>query len=221
VGLISPSLWFGIGCLLLIVGGVMLWWIEEDFEPTVQRTMLWRPYPACRIVGWSFVTFFVLFALFGLTYAPPPPPSLRGISLPMATLLVSGILALFSVIWWVVGWLLAHLVIVLHNLWIKFVVTPQDIDSREVEFKEMLRAARGVLDPDEIIERMRRRFHEDPTLTIRHFARALPRRNRLMSRPREQPGAEETNTACMRDRPGDCANISAANMAGGLLRPDN
>jgi hypothetical protein len=77
--------------------------------------MLWRPYPACRIVGWSFVAFFVLVALCGLTYAPPPPPSLRGISLPMATLLVSGILALFSVIWWVVGWLLAHLVIVLHN----------------------------------------------------------------------------------------------------------
>jgi hypothetical protein len=81
VGLISPSLWFGIGCLLLIVGGVMLWWIEEEDESTVQRTMLWRPYPACRIVGWSFVTFFVLFALFGLTYAPPPPPSLRGIPL--------------------------------------------------------------------------------------------------------------------------------------------
>jgi hypothetical protein len=25
----------------------------------------------------------------------------------------------------------------------------------------------------------------------------------------------------VRDRPSDCANISAANMAGGLLRPDN
>jgi hypothetical protein len=174
VGLLSPSLWFGIGCLLLIVGGVILWWIQEDFEPTVQRNMLWRPYPACRIVGWSFVTFFVLFALFGLTYTPPPPPSLRGIPLDIATLLVSGILALLSVIWWVVGWLLAHLVIVLHNLWIRFIVTPQDIDPREVEFREMLRAGRGAMDPDEIIERMRRRFHEDPTLTIRHFARALP-----------------------------------------------
>jgi hypothetical protein len=172
--LISPSLLFGIGCLLLFVGGIMLWWVEEDFESTVRRTMLWRPYPACRIVGWSFVTFFILFALVGLTYAPPPPPSLRGISLPVATLLVSGILALFSVIWWVVGWLLAHLVIVLHNLWIRFVVTPQDIDPREVEFKEMLRAGRAVMDPDEVIERMLRRFHEDPTLTIRHFARALP-----------------------------------------------
>jgi hypothetical protein len=92
----------------------------------------------------------------------------------MATLLVSGTLALFSVIWWVVGWLLAHLVVVLHNLWIRLVVMPQEIDPREVEFKEMLRAARAVMDPDEIIERMRRRFHEDPTLTIRHFARALP-----------------------------------------------
>jgi hypothetical protein len=69
VGLISPSLWFGISCLLLIVGGVILWWIQEEFEPTVQRNMLWRPYPACRIVGWSFVTFFILFALFGLTNA--------------------------------------------------------------------------------------------------------------------------------------------------------
>jgi len=174
VGLISPSLWFGIGCLLLIVGGVMLWWIEEDFESTVQRTMLWRPYPACRIVGWSFVTFFVLFALSGLTYAPLPLPSLRGISLPMATLLVSGALALFSVIWWVVGWLLAHLVIVLHNLWIRFVVTPQDLDPREVEFKEMLRAARKAMDAEELIERMLRRAHGDPNLTIRHFARALP-----------------------------------------------
>jgi hypothetical protein len=174
VGPISPSLWFGIGCLLLFVGGVMLCWIEEDFEPTVQRNMLWRPYPACRIVGWSFVAFFVLVALFGLAYAPPPPPSLSGISRPMATLLVSGTLALFSVIWWVVGWLLAHLVIVLHNLWIRFVVTPQELDPREVEFKEMLGAGRAVMDPDEIIERMRRRFHEDPTLTIRHFARALP-----------------------------------------------
>ena len=171
VELISPSLLFGIGCLLLFVGGFMLWWIEEDFESTVQRTMLWRPYPACRIVGWSFVTFFILFALFGLTYAPPLPPSLRGIPLHMATLLVSGILALFSVIWWVVGWLLAHLVIVLHNLWIRFVATPRDLDRREVEFKEMLRARWGVMDPDEIIERMRRRFHED---AIRHFARALP-----------------------------------------------
>jgi hypothetical protein len=171
VGLISPSLWFGIGCLLLMVGGVMLWCMQEDFEPAIQRTMLWRLYPACRIVGWSFVTFFVLFALFGLTYAPPPPPSLRGISLPMATLLVSGTLAFFSVICWVVGWLLAHLVIVLHNLWIRFVATPRDPDPREVEFKEMLRAGWEVMDPDEIIERMRRRFHED---AIRHFARALP-----------------------------------------------
>jgi hypothetical protein len=92
----------------------------------------------------------------------------------MATILVSGTLALFSVIWWVVGWLLAHLVIVLHNLWIRFVAMPQELDPREVEFKEMLRAGRAVMDPDEIIERMRRRFHEDPTLTIRHFARALP-----------------------------------------------
>jgi len=145
VELISPSLLFGIGCLLLFVGGFMLWWIEEDFESTVQRTTLWRPYPACRIVGWSFVTFFILFALFGLTYAPPLPPSLRGIPLHMATLLVSGILALFSVIWWVVGWLLAHLVIVLHNLWIRFVATPRDLDRREVEFKEMLRMGRGVM----------------------------------------------------------------------------
>jgi hypothetical protein len=120
----------------------------------------------CR---WSFVTFFVLFALFGLTYAPPPP-SLRGISLHIATILVSGTLALFSVIWWVVGWLLAHL----HNLWIRFVAMPQELDPREVEFKEILRAGRAVMDRDEIIERMRRRFHEDPTLTIRHFARALP-----------------------------------------------
>ena len=174
VGLISPSLWFGIGCLLLIVGGVMLWWIEEDFEPTVQRTMLWRPYPACRIVGWSFVTFFVLFALSGLTYAPLPPPSLRGISLPMATLLVSGTLALLSVIWWLVGWLLAHLVIVVHNLWISFVATPQDLYPREVEFKEMLRAARKAIDAEELVERMLRRAHGDPNLTIQHFARALP-----------------------------------------------
>jgi hypothetical protein len=172
-GLISPSYWFGIGCLPLIVGGVMLWWIEDP-EPTAESTTLWKPYPACRIVGWSFVTFFVLFALFGLTYAPPPPPSLRGISLPMATLLVSGILALFSVIWWVVGWLLAHLVIVLHNLWIRFVVTPQDLDRREVEFKEMLRAGRGEMNPEEIVERMLRSFHGDPNLTIQHFARALP-----------------------------------------------
>jgi len=81
VELISPSLLFGIGCFLLFVGGVMLWWIEEDFESTVQRT-LWRPYPACRIVGWSFVTFFILFALFGLTYAPPPP--LRSVASPPA-----------------------------------------------------------------------------------------------------------------------------------------
>ena len=172
--LISPSLLFGIGCLLLFVGGIMLWWIEEDFESTVQRTMLWRPYPACRIVGWSFVTFFVLFALFGLTYAPPPPPPLRGIPLDKATLLVSGILALLSVIWWVVGWLLAHLVIVLHNLWIRFVVTPQDLDPREVEFKEMLRAARKAMDAEELVERMLRRAYRDPNLTIQHFARALP-----------------------------------------------
>jgi hypothetical protein len=171
VELINPSLLFGIGCLLLVVGGVMLWWTEDNFESTVQWTMLWRPYPACRIVGWSFVTFFVICALFGLTYAPPPPPSLRGISLPMATLLVSGTLALFSVICWVVGWLLAHLVIVLHNLWIRFVATPWDLDPREVEFKEMLRARWELMDPDEIIGRMRRRFHED---AIRHFARALP-----------------------------------------------
>jgi hypothetical protein len=174
VGLISPSLLFGIGCLLLIVGGVMLWWIEEGFESTVQRTMLWRPYPACRIVGWSFVTFFILFALSGLTYAPLPLPSLRGISLPMATLLISGALALFSVIWWVVGWLLAHLVIVLHNLWIRFVVTPQELDPREVEFKEILRAARKAMDAEELVERMLRRAHGDPNLTIQRFARALP-----------------------------------------------
>jgi len=167
-------LWFGIGCLLLIVGGVMLWWIREDLEPITQSIGLWKPYPACRIVGWSFVTFFVLFALFGLTYAPPPPPPLRGISLTMAALLVSATLALFSVIWWVVGWLLAHLVIVLHNLWIRLVVTPQDLDPREVEFKEMLRAGRGELDPKEIVERMLRRFHRDPHLTVQHFARALP-----------------------------------------------
>jgi hypothetical protein len=174
VELISPSDWFGIGCLLLIVGGVMLWWIREDLEPITQSIGLWKPYPACRIVGWSFVTFFVLFALFGLTYAPPPPPPLRGISLTMAALLVSATLALFSVIWWVVGWLLAHLVIVLHNLWIRLVVTPQDLDPREVEFKEMLRAGRGELDPKEIVERMLRRFHRDPHLTVQHFARALP-----------------------------------------------
>ena len=173
VELISPSLLFGIGCFLLFVGGVMLWWIEEDFESTVQRT-LWRPYPACRIVGWSFVRFFILFALFGLTYAPLPPPSLRGISLPMATLLVSGTLALFSVIWWVVGWLVAHLVIVLHNLWIRFVVMPQDLDPREVEFKEMLRAARKAMDAEELVERMLRRAYGDPNLAIQHVARALP-----------------------------------------------
>ena len=71
----------------------------------------------------------------------------------------------------VVGWLMAHLVIVLHNLWIRFVATPRDPDPRAVEFKEMLRAGWEVMDPDEIIERMRRRFHED---AIRHFARALP-----------------------------------------------
>jgi len=152
----------------------MLWWIREDLEPITQSIGLWKPYPACRIVGWSFVTFFVLFALFGLTYAPPPPPPLRGISLTMAALLVSATLALFSVIWWVVGWLLAHLVIVLHNLWIRLVVTPQDLDPREVEFKEMLRAGRGELDPEEIVERMLRRFHRDPHLTVQHFARALP-----------------------------------------------
>jgi hypothetical protein len=174
VELISPSLLFGIGCLLLFVGGVMLWWIEEDFEPTGQWTMLWRPYPACRIVGWSFVTFFVLFALSGLTYAPLPPPSLRGISLPMATLLASGTLALFSVVWWVVGWLLAHLVIVLHNLWIRFVVMPEDLDPGEVEFKEMLRAVRKAMHAEELVERMLRRAHGDPNLTIQHFARALP-----------------------------------------------
>jgi len=46
VELISPTLLFGIGCFLLFVGGVMLWWIREDFEPTVQWTMLWSPYPA-------------------------------------------------------------------------------------------------------------------------------------------------------------------------------
>jgi hypothetical protein len=34
-----------------------------------------------------------------------------------------------------------------------------------------LQAGCEVMDPDEIIERMRRRFHED---AIRHFARALP-----------------------------------------------
>src|SRR5215471_11713417 len=174
VELSSANYWFGIGCLLLIVGGVMLWWIREDLEPITQSIGLWKPYPACRIVGWSFVTFFVLFALFGLTYAPPPPPPLRGISLTMAALLVSATLALFSVIWWVVGWLLAHLVIVLHNLWIRLVVTPQDLDPREVEFKEMLRAGRGELDPKEIVERMLRRFHRDPHLTVQHFARALP-----------------------------------------------
>ena len=167
VGLISPSLWFGIGCLLLIVGGVMLWWIREDLEPITQIIGLWKPYPACRVVGWSFVTFFVLFALSGLTYAPLPPPSLRGISLPMATLLVSGALALFSVIWWVVGWLLAHLVIVVHNLWISFVATPQDLYPREVEFKEMLRAARKAMHAEELVERMLRR-NGDPNLTIQH-----------------------------------------------------
>jgi hypothetical protein len=72
----------------------------------------------------------------------------------VATLLVSRILALFSVIWWVVGWLLAHLVIVLQG-------------------------------------------------------------------PRSKQVPKRTNTSCVRDRPGDCANISVANMAGGLLRPDN
>jgi len=172
VELLSPSFWFGIGCLFLF-GGAMLWWIREAPEP-IQRTMLWKPYPACRIVGWSFVAFFVLSALFGLTYAPSLPPSLRGISLHMATLLVSGTLALFSVIWWVVGWLLAHLIIVLRNLWIRFIVLPQDLDTNEVEFKEMLRAAQEVLDPEEIVERMLRKFHGDPNLTIKHFARALP-----------------------------------------------
>jgi hypothetical protein len=45
-----------------------------------------------------------------------------------------------------VGWLLAHLVIVLHNIWIRFVVTPQDLDPREVEFKEMSRAGRRLSD---------------------------------------------------------------------------
>jgi hypothetical protein len=172
VGLISPSLWFGIGCLL--VGSTIVWWIREDSEPTAQRMILWKPFPACRIVGWSFVTCFFLFALFGLTCAPPPPPSLRSISLYIATLLVSGTLALFAVIWWVVGWLLAHLVIVLHNLWIKFVVTPQELDPLEVEFKEMLRAAQEAMDAEEIVERTLRRFHGDPNLTIQHFARALP-----------------------------------------------
>jgi hypothetical protein len=174
VELISPSDWFVIGCLLLVVGGAMLWWIREDPEPAAQRTMLWKPYPACRIVGWSFVTLLVLFVLFGLPYAPPPPPSLRDISLPMATLLISGTLALFSVVWWVLGWLLAHLVIVLHNLWIRLVVTPQELDPREVDFKEMLRAGRGEMDPEEIVERMLRKLHENPNLTIQHFARALP-----------------------------------------------
>jgi hypothetical protein len=70
--------------------------------------------------------------------------------------------------------LLAHLVIVLHNLWIRFVVTPQEVDLLEVEFKEMLRAAQKVMDAEEIVERMLRRFHGDPNLTIQHFARALP-----------------------------------------------
>jgi hypothetical protein len=83
-------------------------------------------------------------------------------------------LALFAVIWWVVGWLLAHLVIVLHNLWIRFVVTPQELDPLEVEFKEMLRAAQEVMDAEELVERTLRRFHGDPNLTIQHFARALP-----------------------------------------------
>jgi hypothetical protein len=174
VGLISPSFWFGIGCLLLLVGSAILSWIREDPEPTSRRMILWKPFPACRIVGWSFVAFFVLFALFGLTYAPPPPPSLRSISLHIATLLVSGALALFAVIWWVVGWSLAHLVIVLHNLWIRFVVTPHELDPLEVEFKEMLRAAQEVMDAEEMVERALRRFHGDPNLTIQHFARALP-----------------------------------------------
>ena len=78
-----------------------------------------------------------------------------------------------SVIWWVVGWLLAHLVIVLHNLWIRFVVTPHDLDPREVEFKEMLRTARKAMHAEELVERMLRR-NGDPNLTIQHFARALP-----------------------------------------------
>jgi hypothetical protein len=173
VGLISASCRFGIGCFLLVVVGAMLWWIREHPEPTAQRTMLWKPYPACRIVGWSFVTFFALFALFGLPYAPPPPPSLHDISLAMATLLVSGTLALFSVVWWLVGWLLAHLVIVLHNLWIRCVVTPQELDPREVDFKEMLRAGRGEMDPEKIVERMMRKLHENPKLTIQHFRKSL------------------------------------------------
>jgi len=66
-----------------------------------------------------------------------------------------------------VGWLLAHLVIVLHNLWIRFVVTPHDLDPREVEFKEKPMHA------EELVERMLRR-NGDPNLTIQHFARALP-----------------------------------------------
>jgi hypothetical protein len=179
VGLIGPSYWFGIGCVLLLVGG-MLWWIREDLEPTAQRT-LWKPYPACRIVGWSFLTFFILIALFGLPYAPPPPPSLRGVSLHMATLLVSGTLALFSVVWWVMGWLLAHLVIVPHNLLFRFVVT-QDLDPRE-----MLWAVRREMDPEEIVERMLRRFHGDPDLIIHHYARALPPPQRAVAEPHSHP----------------------------------
>jgi hypothetical protein len=44
------------------------------------------------------------------------------------------------------------LILVLHNLWIKFVVTAQELDPREVNFKEMLRTGRGEMDPEEIVE---------------------------------------------------------------------
>jgi hypothetical protein len=107
------------------------------------------------------VAFFVLVVLLGLTYAPPPLPSLRGMSLHMAALLVSGTLALSSVIWWIMGWLLAHLVIALHNLWIRFVVALQKLDPLEAEIKEMLRRGRET-DMEEIVEQRLRRFHRGP-----------------------------------------------------------
>jgi hypothetical protein len=37
-----------------------------------------------------------------------------------------------------------------------------------------VRRLRGDLDPEEIVERMLRRFYVDPNVTIQHFARALP-----------------------------------------------
>jgi hypothetical protein len=51
---------------------------------------------------------------------------------------------------------------------------PEDLDPGEVEFKEMLRAVRKAMHAEELVERMLRRAHGDPNLTIQHFARALP-----------------------------------------------